>query len=463
MQTDNNKDYISLVREITGKSEQPLAYIHSYGCQQNVNDGEKLAGILSDMGYKITEDKNAASLIILNTCAVRESAETRVYGNLGEMSHLKKKNPDLIIGFCGCMAEEPSNILKIKSKYRFVDMVFGTFSASKLPFLLYTVLTEKKRIFDTEKKKDASEAFPENVSAVRKVPFKGSVSIMYGCDNFCSYCIVPYVRGREISRAPENILEEVKRLVNDGAKEIMLLGQNVNSYGKGLAPKTNFAELLYKINGIDGDFRIRFMSPNPKDAGEEFINAVFECEKVCKHLHLPLQSGSDRILSLMNRRYTAEQYMDTVSAARKRSPDFSITTDIIVGFPNESEDDFLQTLKIMKEVKFDNIFSFIFSRRKGTKAYDMEDKISDAEKSERMRRLLTLQTEISDENYKRFVGRKMKILFDGCCIRKNGYITGKSDEFIIAEAKGSSSLIGEFHTVTVTDAGSRAVGGEITD
>lgn len=451
--------YIESVRKIILNSvDIPLACVHSYGCQQNVSDGEKLAGMLSMMGYGITDDMTKASLILLNTCAVRENAETRFYGNLGEISHLKELNPDVIIAVCGCMAEESHNVEKLKNTYRYVDIVFGTFSFSEFPKLLYTVLTEKKRAFDIEKYSSEKESFPENVKPVRKSDFKGSVSIMYGCNNFCTYCIVPYVRGRERSRDPENILKEVKELADSGCKEIMLLGQNVNSYKS----SCDFAELLYKINEIDGDFRIRFMSPHPKDATKEFIDAVLECDKVCKHIHLPLQSGSDRVLKLMHRCYNIEKYMDIVNYVRQKSPDFSLTTDIIVGFPGETREDFEETLKAIKDVKYDNIYSFIFSRRKGTRAYDMEDVVCEEEKGKWFREMLSVQRDISDEHMKRFMGRKMKVLFDSFS-RKEGFVSGKSDEFVITEAKGDGSLLGEYRDVIVNETHNWAVCGEIAD
>ena len=300
----------------------------------------------------------------------------------------------------------------------------------------------------------------EDIRPVRSCSFKAGVPIMYGCNNFCSYCIVPYVRGRERSRDPEAVLDEVRTLVGNGCKEIMLLGQNVNSYGKSFDPPIGFSELLRRINALDGDFRVRFMSPHPKDADRELIDTIIECEKICKHMHLPLQSGSDRILKEMNRRYTAEKYMETLSYARSRIPDFSFSTDIIVGFPNETREDFEDTLKILREVKYDNIFSFIYSKRTGTKAALIEDKISDKEKSERTRELLELQREISSEHFKRFEGRTLDVLFESGT-KNEGWYTGKSDEFIIVEAKADSSVIGQMKKVRITKAFNWALQGEI--
>lgn len=450
--------YASLVREITSaKTVPPLACIHSYGCQQNVSDGEKIAGMLSEMGYGITNDMSEADVIILNTCAVRENAELKVFGNIGELKRLKEQKPELVIGLCGCMAQEQHVVDKIKKSYKQVDLIFGTFAFREFPSLLYTVLTERRTAVDTA---EHTTDIPEDISAVRTDKVKAGVPVMYGCNNFCTYCIVPYVRGRERSRSSENILSEIKSLVNDGCKEIMLLGQNVNSYGRGLDEDIDFARLLRMINDIDGDFRVRFMSSHPKDATNDFIDAIVDCDKICKHLHLPLQSGSDSILKAMNRRYTVEKYMEIVDYARSRIPDFSLTTDIIVGFPNETREDFLGTLDVIRRVKYDNIYSFIYSKRSGTKAAAMEDHTSDEDKSKWFREMLEVQREISTEYYKRFVGRTMRVLFDGQG-RREGMITGKSDEFIIVEAPGDSSMFGKFLDVEITSAYNWAVHGRI--
>ncbi|MGN0641650.1 MAG: tRNA (N6-isopentenyl adenosine(37)-C2)-methylthiotransferase MiaB [Huintestinicola sp.] len=455
-----NADHAALVKEIfSARENPPMCFVHSFGCQQNVSDGEKITGQLCSMGCGVTNDITEADIIILNTCAVRENAELKVYGNIGELKHLKEKNPQLIIGICGCMAQQKHVAEKIKKSYKQVDMVFGTFAHEELPKLLYSVLTERKFVCDIEEREgDCFESAP----AVRSVKYKAGVPIMYGCNNFCTYCIVPYVRGRERSRSPESILEEIKALVSDGCREIMLLGQNVNSYGRGLSEKIDFPELLRRIDSIDGDFRIRFMSPHPKDATNELFDVIAESRKICRSVHLPLQSGSTEILAAMNRRYTAEQYMDIVEYARKRIPDLSITTDIIVGFPNESREDFMQTLDIVRRVKYDNIYSFIYSKRTGTRAAEMEDSTSEEEKSRRMRELLELQREISDEHYRRFLGREFTVLFDGES-RREGYISGKSDEFIITEAKGGKELIGTVRKVRVTKTFNWAVEGEIIE
>lgn len=452
-------DYINKIKEIFSKREAPpLCFLHSFGCQQNVSDGEKILGLLCRMGYGVTEDMTAADFILYNTCAVRENAELKVYSLVGNLKRLKEQKPELIIGLCGCMAQQEKTVEKIRKSYRHVDLIFGTFALRELPRLLYSVLTEKKFISDIT---EYDDSISEDIIPIRS-GFKASVPVMYGCNNFCSYCIVPYVRGRERSREPEAILNEIKRLADSGCKEIMLLGQNVNSYGKNLVKPLSFAELLREINGIDGDFKVRFMSSHPKDATKELIDAIIDCEKVCKHMHLPLQSGSDRILEAMNRRYSAENYLEIVDYARSRIPDFSFSTDIIVGFPNETEEDFRETLKIVERVEYDNIFSFIYSKRSGTKAADIDDKISDEEKGLRMRRLLDVQRGITDRRFKRFIGRTLTVLFDSES-RTEGYCSGKSDEFIIVEAVADVSVIGRRKRVRITEAFNWALRGEIED
>ena len=450
-------NYIEEVRKIFSEREAPpLCCVHSYGCQQNVSDGEKLLGQLSLMGCGVTDDMTAADIIILNTCAVRENAELKVYGNIGELKRLKEQKPDMIIAVGGCMGQEPKTAEKIKKSYRHVDIVFGTFAAKELPRLIYEALTQRRLIVDTAERN--TECF-EDIPAVRNEKYKAGVSIMYGCNNFCSYCIVPYVRGRERSREPEKIIEEIKRLADGGCREIMLLGQNVNSYGRGLDEKIDFPELLRRIDSIDGDFRVRFMSPHPKDATNEFFDVIAESKKICRSVHLPLQSGSDRILKEMNRRYTVQKYMDMVSYARKVMPELSISTDIIVGFPNETYDDFLQTLDVVKTVKYDNIFSFIYSKRTGTKAADIIDHTSEEDKGKWFRELLAVQREISEEHYKRFMGAEFDVLFDGTY--KEEFISGKSGEFIITLVKGSPDLIGTMRKVRVTKTHNWAVEGEL--
>ncbi|MBQ3161760.1 MAG: tRNA (N6-isopentenyl adenosine(37)-C2)-methylthiotransferase MiaB [Oscillospiraceae bacterium] len=451
-------DYKNKVQKILSLRETPpLCYLHSFGCQQNVSDGEKILGLLTEMGYGVTSDMFSADMIIYNTCAVRENAELKIYGLIGNLKHLKEQKPDLIIGICGCMAQQEQVVEKIKKTYKQVDLIFGTFALNELPRLVYDVLSERKTAVDIT---EYSAEIPENIKAVRSGSFKAGVPVMYGCNNFCSYCIVPYVRGRERSREPQAILDEIRELSKAGYKEIMLLGQNVNSYGKTLEKPVNFSELLRRINEIDGDFKIRFMSPHPKDATKEFIDTIVECDKICKHLHLPLQSGSNRILEAMNRRYTVEKYMEIVDYARSRIPDFSFSTDIIVGFPNETYEDFKGTLDVMRRVKYDNIFSFIYSKRTGTKAALIDDKTSDEDKGKWMRELLEVQREISTEFFKRFEGRILDVLFEA--ESKNvGWYNGKSDEFIIVEAKSDVNIIGQRKKVKITKAFNWALQGEI--
>ncbi|MDE5583477.1 MAG: tRNA (N6-isopentenyl adenosine(37)-C2)-methylthiotransferase MiaB [Ruminococcus sp.] len=446
----------SEIMRILGKTDR-FAYVHSFGCQLNVSDGEKIKGILAELGYDFTSDERKADIIILNTCAVRESAEERVFGIVGSMKKLKEEKPSLIIGLAGCMTAQKHIAEKIRKSYPQVDFVMGTSAINSLPSLLLECLRGRKFSCDIGEYDD----FSENVAQIRESTFKASVPIMFGCNNFCTYCIVPYVRGRERSRSPHDIYSEVESLVKDGYKEIMLLGQNVNSYGKDLGGAVDFPELLRMLNKIDGDFIIRFMSSHPKDATHDLIDAIFECDKVAKHLHLPVQSGSNTVLERMNRRYTIEKYLETVDYIRRKSPDFSLTTDIIVGFPNETDEEFNATADLIKRVKYDNIYSFIYSRRTGTKASEMEDITPESTKSERMRRLLETQREISTENYKRFVGRKMRVLADGVSKKHGGFLTGKSDEFIIVEFEGESSLIGQFVDVEITDSMNWAVLGRL--
>jgi len=453
---NEKKAIIDDILEILGSKER-LAYVRSFGCQLNVSDGEKIKGLLKKMGYGFTEDEYQADIIILNTCAVRESAEDRVFGIIGSMKKLKEKKPSLIIGVAGCMTAQKHIAEKIKKSYSQIDFVMGTSAINSLPSLLLDCLRGKKFSSDTNEYDD----FSENMEQVRESTFKASVPIMFGCNNFCTYCIVPYVRGRERSRRPEDIVSEVRQLVLDGYKEIMLLGQNVNSYGKDLENTMSFPALLRELNKIDGDFIIRFMSSHPKDASRELIDTIFECEKIAKHLHLPVQSGSNSVLERMNRRYTVEQYLETVRYIRERDSDFSLTTDLIVGFPNETDEEFNATLDLIRKVKYDNIYSFIYSRRTGTKASEITDTITEDVKSRRMRELLEVQREISTENYKRFIGRRMRVLVDGVSKKRKGYVSGKSDEFIIVEFKGDESLIGKFVETRIIDSMNWAVTGEI--
>lgn len=455
------KDNTAAIQEIKGLlgENERKAYVRSFGCQLNVSDGEKIKGQLRKMGYTFTEDEHEADLIILNTCAVRESAEDRVFGIVGSMKKLKELNPSLIIGIAGCMTAQEHIAEKIKRSYPQVDIVLGTSAINALPKLLLEALHGARFSADIAEYDDFSEA----VEQVRDSSFKASVPIMFGCNNFCTYCIVPYVRGRERSRRPEDIIEEVRGLAESGYKEIMLLGQNVNSYGKDLKDGMSFPQLLRELDKIDGDFIIRFMSSHPKDASRELIDTIFDCDKVAKHLHLPVQSGSSDVLKRMNRHYDIEKYLGIVDYIYSRDPDFSLTTDLIVGFPDESREEFEATLDIIKRVRYDNIYSFIYSKRSGTKAAEMPDSTSDEEKGLRMRELLSVQRDISSEHYKRFIGRTMRVLVDDTAKKKQGWLTGKSSEFIIVEFEGDSSLIGQFVDVEITGAMNWAVTGKIKE
>ena len=434
------------------------ACVHSFGCQLNVSDGERIRGMLTELGYTMTDSYEKADLILFNTCAVRESAEDRVYGMLGNIKKYKKTNPNLILVLCGCMASEEHTAEFVRSHYPYVDIVFGTASLSRFPGLLLEHFQGKKFACDTGE----YDAMYEGIVPSREHPFKASVPIMFGCNNFCTYCIVPYVRGRERSRDPEQILREVRQLVADGYKEIMLLGQNVNSYGKDLEQPLTFAQLLQKINDIPGEFVIRFRSPRPKEATPELLDTILQCSKVGHHLHLPVQSGSNDVLRRMNRKYTVEKYMESVNYLRRRDPDFSLTTDLIVGFPDETEEDFQGTLDLVQRVQYDNIYTFIYSKRRGTKAAEMEDHTTDAEKRDRMERLLSLQREIASEHNKRFIGRTLRVLVDGES-KRPGRLVGKDNAFIIVEFPGDPSLIGTFQNVRITEARNWAVLGELAE
>ena len=452
------QEYIQKVKDIiSNSSNQYMAYVHTFGCQLNFSEGEKIKGLLAQMGYGLTNAPDNADIIIFNTCAVRENAEDRVFGQIGAIKRFKRSNPNLIIGLSGCMAQEKHICDKIKKSYPYVDIVFGTSAMDKFPKLLLDVLNGKKHAFDTT---EYGDIIDESFNQVRDSNIFASVPIMYGCNNFCTYCIVPYVRGRERSRKSDTIVNEVTQLVHQGYKEIMLLGQNVNSYGNDLKDEISFPQLLRKINAIDGDFIIRFMSSHPKDATKELIDTIFECDKVGKHLHLPVQCGSNSILKAMNRRYTVEKYLETVDYARSKCPDFSLTTDIIIGFPNETDEDFQATVDLIKRVKYDNIYSFIYSKRTGTKASLIDDKISDEEKGKRMRDFLAVQRDITDKSYKRFIGRTLRVLVSGEG-KAEGTLTGKSSEYIIVEFVGDKSLIGQFVNVKVTQSRNWSVFGEL--
>ena len=439
------KEFTRKMREMNDRrTRTPLALVDTFGCQQNVADGEVLMGMLREMGYELTRDENQADVILLNTCAIREHAEKRVYGHLGRLSHTKAAKPDQIICLCGCMAQQKVVADKVKNSYHHVDLVLGPQAEWRLPELLHEVYTKNKRVFSIE---NEHGRIAEDLPIVREGGVRAWVSIMYGCNNFCSYCIVPYVRGRERSRKPEEIVAEIKRLVADGVVEIMLLGQNVNSYGKNLEEPMTFAQLLREVNKIEGLKRIRFMTSHPKDLSEELIDAMRDCEKVCLHLHLPLQSGSSRILKLMNRRYTKEQYLDLVDRIRAKVPDVSLTTDIIVGFPGETEEDFLETMDVVRKVRYDSAFTFQYSRRTGTPAAAMEDQIPVDVVKDRFDRLLAEVQEISREVTARHTHTVQEVLVESINEQDPSLVTGRMSNNTLVHFKGDASLIGTLQNV----------------
>ena len=375
-----------------GMGRTPLALTETYGCQQNENDTERIRGMLKECGYEFTDNQNEADLIIYNTCAVRENAEQKVFGRLGILKHLKESRPELVIGVCGCMVQQEHIPAEIKKKHPQVDLVFGTHALYKFPELLFNTLKGSKRVYSTE---DSEGYIAEGIPVLHDDNNKAWVSIMFGCNNFCSYCIVPYVRGRERSRKSEDIINEIKSLAASGVTEITLLGQNVNSYGKDLEENIDFSDLLAMVNEIEGIQRIRFVTSHPKDFGEKLINTMASCDKVCHQLHLPFQAGSNRVLKEMNRKYTKEEYIAKINLLKERIPDIALSTDVIVGFPTETNEDFEETLNVLKEVEFDNIFSFIYSRREGTPAAKLDFVLTDEEIHKNFDRLLEVQNEIS--------------------------------------------------------------------
>lgn len=444
--------FLKRARELTAGKERELGRpltccVTTFGCQMNARDSEKLLGILKEAGYQETQDENA-DFVIYNTCTVRENANLRVYGRLGVLHGYKKKNPHMKIALCGCMMQEPDVVEKLKKSYPFVDLIFGTHNIFKFAELLVTMLESDRMIIDIWKDTDQ---IVEDLPVERKYPFKSGVNIMFGCNNFCSYCIVPYVRGRERSREPEEILKEIRKLVDDGVKEVMLLGQNVNSYGKNLARPVTFAELLREVVKIDGLERVRFMTSHPKDLSDELIQVMAESEKICRHLHLPLQSGSSRILKIMNRKYTKEQYLDLADRIRKAVPDIALTTDIIVGFPGETEEDFRETLDVVRRVRYDSAFTFIYSKRTGTPAAVMEDQIPEDVVKDRIDRLLKEVQTISKEMAERFNGSCQKVLVEEKNSQMEGYVTGRLSNNHVVHFRGPESLIGQIVEVRLDE------------
>lgn len=457
---NKQREYLDLICEIMSIrkiGEKPLAYVHTYGCQQNVADGEMIKGMLEIAGYSFTENVEEADFILFNTCAVREHAEDRIFGNVGALKKLKRKHPQILIALCGCMMEQEHVQEKIKKSFPFVGLVFGTHCMHIFPELLYNALVDGNRQFIRD---NDDRLVYEDIPTKRDGSFKGWLPIMYGCDNFCSYCIVPYVRGRERSRSSKRIIEEAKRMIESGYKDITLLGQNVNSYGKGLDEDINFAKLLAEIDKIPGDYWLRFMTSHPKDCSKELIDTIANSTHISKHLHLPFQSGSDRILKEMNRRYTREKYLDIINYAKEKIPDVSLTSDIIVGFPGETYEDFKETISLIEEVEFTSLFTFIYSKRKGTPAAEMEDPTTDEEKSKRFQELLDAQEKIAAKRCSSMVGNVEKVLVEETT-KKDGVLSGRTSGNIIVEFMGNEDLIGSFQNIKITEARNWILKGEL--
>ena len=453
---EHNKQAAELVAK--WYESPPLAYVHSFGCQQNVNDGEKIKGVLADIGYGMCDSVEEADLILFNTCAVREHAEQRVFGNVGALKRLKKDKPGLIIGLCGCMAQQQSIVDKIRESYPFVDIVFGVNGIDTLPQLLCEKSAgNKKRILLTPTER---AEVVEETPIRRDSNFRAWLPIMYGCDNFCTYCIVPYVRGRERSRRSADILAEFKELVAAGYKEITLLGQNVNSYGKGLEEQIDFSDLLNLLCTVPGDYHIRFMTSHPKDASRKLIDTIAAQDKICNHLHLPVQSGSGRILAQMNRHYTVAQYLELMDYAKEKIPGITFSSDIIVGFPGETEEDFEGTLELIRKVGYMQLFTFIYSKRSGTKAATMPDPITRKEKTDRMARLLSVQDEIARKLVADMTDQTQRVLVEGPG-RDEGTLSGRLTNNLVVEFAAEPSLVGSYAMVHLTGSRGTVLKGEL--
>ncbi len=454
-------EYLELIAELMAirkRSDIPLAYVRTYGCQQNVADSERIKGMLDKAGFSFTDKPEDADFILFNTCAVREHAEDRVFGNVGALKNIKRKHPSVLIALCGCMMEQEHVAKRIHDSFPFVGLVFGTNCLHEFPRLLYNNLLYGKRTF---LRGNTDENVYEDIPVKRDGTFKGFLPIMYGCDNFCSYCIVPYVRGREKSRQSQAVIKEAKDMIESGFKDICLLGQNVNSYGKGLEPRPTFSELLKDIDSIDGDYWLRFMTSHPKDCTKELIDTIAQSKHISHHLHLPFQSGSDRILKLMNRRYDRKKYLEIIRYAKERIPDLSLTSDIIVGFPGETYEDFCETLSLIREVEFTSLFTFIYSKRKGTPAATMEDVATDEEKSKWFQELLKVQEEIAAKRCAQMVNTVQKVLVEEKSSNKEGVLCGRTSGNIIVEFAGDDKLIGNFANIKITNARNWILNGEL--
>ena len=454
---------IKLKQLIAEKTHQlgrkPTCCVTTFGCQMNAKDSEKLTGILKEAGYEIIESEDA-DFVIFNTCTVRDNANQRVYGRLGQLGHQKKKNPNMKIALCGCMMQEAAVIEKIKKSYRHVNLIFGTHNIFKFAELLYRMLTSDKMVIDIW---ESTDKIVETLPIERKYPFKCGINIMFGCNNFCSYCIVPYVRGRERSREMNEILDEIKRLAADGVKEVMLLGQNVNSYGKNLDTPVSFAKLLSEVEKIDGIERIRFMTSHPKDLSDELIAVMKDSKKICKHLHLPLQSGSTRILEKMNRRYTKESYLALVDKLRAEIPDLALTTDIIVGFPGETAEDVDDTIEVIRKAGYNNAFTFIYSKRTGTPAAAMENQVPADEVQKQFNRVLEAVQETANEQGGTLTGQIMDVLVEEINEHDSSLVTGRLSNNTLVHFKGEKSLIGSIVNVRLKEAKGFYYFGEIVN
>ena len=453
---DQQLSYCEQIRNLwMTRGITPKAYVETYGCQQNEADSERIRGILVESGYSITDTAEGADVVVMNTCAIREHAEQRVFGNLGALTHTKRRHEGQKIFLCGCMAGQKHVSERIKHSYHHVDGVFSTHHLWQFPEILFRVLTAGKRVFYVE---DEAGSICEGLPQQRDNTLKAWVSIMYGCNNFCTYCIVPYVRGRERSRKPEDILSECRQLIENGCKEITLLGQNVNSYGKDLEEKMDFADLLTAIAGIPGDFLIRFMTSHPRDAGKKLFDAMAASPKIAKQLHLPFQSGSSRVLKAMNRHYDREKYLEAVNYAKSVMPDLVLTSDVIVGFPGETEEEFNETLTLIQQVRYDALFTFIFSPRVGTPAASMEDPTTKEEKNRRFDRLCALQNSISEEIHRSYAGKTLRCLVDG---QDKELLTARTEGGRLVRFQGDLRLVGQYVELTITGSTTWSLTGEI--
>ena len=458
-QLERQREFEQKIRALhEGRAVPPLAMVDTFGCQQNVADSQHIMGMLEAMGFGFTDDPARAAVVVLNTCAIRDHAEKRVYGTLGALTHTKKADPEQVICLCGCMAQRPEVVEKVRQSYRHVDLVFGPQALWKFPELLYNVYTQRRRVFSVA---DEHGAIAEGMPVVREGRTRAWVSIMYGCNNFCSYCIVPYVRGRERSRDPEQIIAEVRQLVADGFKEITLLGQNVNSYGKDLDTPYDFADLLTALDGIDGDYLIRFMSSQPKDATHKLFDVMARSRHVAKQLHLPVQSGCDRVLRAMNRPYDKAKYLELITYARKVMPELVLTSDVIIGFPGETEAEAMETVALVEQVRFDALFTFIFSPRPGTPAAKMDDPVSREEKQKWFDRLCDTQNRISEELHAAYVGRSLRCLVDGEGDDARWPLTARTAGGRLVHLVGDKSAVGTYHDVKITDSNTWALFGEL--